>query len=342
MDAQVTVTRTPAAEIFRKLSNGDPEGAIRDTLHHFVLDPLLDSAFDHIRGGSRPSTGQESLPPPAAPALPTAVGDVPAADVAALRAENEQLRTQLEELRSANRGFADTIARLSREAQGRRKERQDREKADAMDRAIEHEDASPYRDLIGIDEVCGLVQIPKRTIGHLRAQKRFPEPSGRRGKANVWRRQDVENWLKEQTRPPAEPGDELLDTQAVARLVGCSQPTLNKRINLKQFPAHTQRRGLRHLWRRGDVDAWLAARPCQSATQPGDVTGRSRPPQSTAPTPKLCGTCADAITLGRRTMCRSEFGPKRNTAITPEDGCDHHRRPPAAPYRSTQPDARKD
>lgn len=218
--------------------------------------------------------------------------------------------------------------------EGKEKTR-DAKKTAAMDAEIEHEDALPQEtkpaagpgDLIGIAEVCRIAGIAPRSVGYFRRVGKFPGPAGHRGLANLWRRGDIEAWLAARTGPAVEAGVELLDTRAVAAMIGCTQATLYARICEGSFPKHTQARGKKHLWQRPAVEAWLAARR----------TGKTAA-ASVAATPagKTCGTCADCKTLRRMSMCRSDSSEHRNQAVQPTGTCESHRKPSA--YRPVRVD----
>lgn len=375
MDATVIVNRIhPAVEVFRKLEE-DPEGAIRDTVH-VLGDLLLDHAFERIRG---PATRQESLPPmnvgAAAPVLPAPPAVDPAALQAkisaleidkldaradAVNAENEAavLRGRINQLEAANRGLADTVARLSRELDTLRAMRPqrdgepretkaDRVKAAAMDAAIDYEDTPPPQTPAlataaagtipgGLIDAAGIAKLLgcSKSMVRLYAKKPdFPRVAKILGQHRVvyWSRAEIEAWIaarRERQKVPA-PEPDLLDAREVCRAIGCTLATFYNRVSRHVFPSHTQTRDTRHLWRRADVEAWQRAQP------PASDARESAPQEA-----KSCATCAALVTVGRRSICRSPSlsAPHRNQSRQPADSCDCHQTKGQPPYRSSRPE----
>jgi predicted DNA-binding transcriptional regulator AlpA len=200
MDAIVVTNRIrPAADIFRKLED-DPEAAIRDTVH-VLGDLLLDHAFDRIRGGPRPTTDQESLPPPAAPA--------PAPpELAVCNPDAEALRARIAELEAVTRGLQDTIAGMRRPSDRvvapseKRPRGRELDRGQAMEKALDHEDSLPAEDLMNVTQIALKLGCSTEMV-RLHAKKPdFPKLAARLGPRRVfhWRRVEIETWMSARER----------------------------------------------------------------------------------------------------------------------------------------------
>jgi hypothetical protein len=84
--------------------------------------------------------------------------------------------------------------------------------------------------------------------------------------------------------------------------------------------------GHSQLWAQADVDTWIKAHQANSKSG----------------TAQTCSTCADQATVGRRTICRSDSSPHKNTSRQPGETCDWHRTPNSAAYRPPTPDQNDD
>lgn len=64
------------------------------------------------------------------------------------------------------------------------------------DRAVMAEDD----DLIGTSDIADMLGVSRQRVGKLFLDGRLPDPVGRLRNARIWRRSDVEAWMKEQGR----------------------------------------------------------------------------------------------------------------------------------------------
>jgi len=65
-------------------------------------------------------------------------------------------------------------------------------------------------------------------------------------------------------KPPGENGADLIDAAGIARLIGHSKSRVGQLVREHaDFPKRAAKRGLRFLWRRSEVDAWLAQHPAK-------------------------------------------------------------------------------
>jgi len=125
------------------------------------------------------------------------------------------------------------------------------------------------------------------------------------------------------------PHDDRLDSRAVAARIGVAQGTLWTLISTGKFPRHTSRQGKKGLWRRPDVEEWIQEREAKRKARE-DAPSKTAHRKSSQE--KTCETCADRVTLGRQTICRSESSTRRHKAVKLTDTCDWHRKPGPA-YR---------
>jgi predicted DNA-binding transcriptional regulator AlpA len=217
--------------------------------------------------------------------------------------------------------------------------RRDAAKAKAMDRAIEHEDALPgppasslpctASDLLTAQQIVAEFGISQGMLWQVCSKGDFPKSAGKQGKRYLYRRAEVAAWFARRQKPapapepparPQPPADEgLIGMVEVCRLVGCSPTSITYYRRTKAFPAEAKRIGHKFLYRRAEIEAWVKARqkPRAKATAPA------------ADGAKTCATCADNIRVGKRSICRSQSGPKRNTAVTSTGTCEFHRKPSA-------------
>lgn len=59
--------------------------------------------------------------------------------------------------------------------------------------------------------------------------------------------------------------DELIDVTEVAELAGVAPATIHRYKHLGQLPEPTRYAGRSPMWRRKDIERWLASRPGQGA-----------------------------------------------------------------------------
>lgn len=271
MDAQATTWIHAAMTIFKRLDE-DPEGAIRDTLH-LLSDPALDHAFGRIRGG--PSTEQKCLPPVESPALAGSQSDAltippaapastiigvghlledsgPAPTDAAGMPNVADLQDRITELETAK--LDAVAARTNAENE-----------CAVLRRRVEQLESANY----GMTE----------TIAQLHQQARPPRLAVKKkadAKADREKAEEMDKAIEYEDAPPASrlpppaSSDDLLDTFAVAHLVGVKATSLCTVVKRhKDFPRPIGKRGKGQKFRRAEIEAWIAGR--QQAPAPGDA-----------------------------------------------------------------------
>ncbi len=192
------------SEVFNKFSQRDAIGFLRAAAHA-LADYGVDDLVTAIRGA--PAEPPAVLPPSEPPALPAA-SEAVQLDARTLALENGQLRARLATLEEINRGLQDTIAKVSRERDAAAAELR------ARPAASEETTAAPGADLIDIREAATIVGVSVRSIVNLLHQD-FPRPVSRRGRANLWRREDVRAWAHQ--REAAKAGRAKPGPQETAR-----------------------------------------------------------------------------------------------------------------------------
>ncbi len=189
----------------------------------------------------------------------------------------------------------------------------DREKAAAMDLAIEHEDSLPSSlqptvsaslapdDLIVSADVRALLGLKSTSAlsGIKRGDPAFPKPVGRRGNAETYRRKEIEAWIAQRApvtrgpkprrmkvtangpggEPNATQGEGLISTLDVADMLQVSvSGVYSRKTRDKTFPRPAQKRRKTELYRRSEIDAWMqqhgrAGQPSVPAPDMIDTSG---------------------------------------------------------------------
>ncbi len=364
---------TQLAQVFEKLVQRDAEGFLRAAAHALV-DPAVDSLIEAIRAPA--AFVPAALPDPVAPVTPADTLILPLPKVDPAVDDLAALRARVEQLESAKRGLEHALAEVSRERDSAlasvRKAVPGGKKAEqkAIKLAAGTDPAAPD-GMVNVHEAARICQLSVYSMPYL-LRHGFPKPTGRQGRANLWRREEVEAWAHERARKKAAQGerpetprerekaaamdraiehedslpsslespaslaaDDLLVSADVRARLGLKSTSALTGIKRRDpaFPKPVGRRGNAETYRKTEIEAWLAQRaPVTRGPKP-----RRMKLAASAPA-KTCATCADLATLGRRSICKSESSEHRHTSRAGTDTCDWHRARNSVPYRPPTPE----
>jgi predicted DNA-binding transcriptional regulator AlpA len=230
----------------------------------------------------------------------------------------------------------------------------DAEKAEAMDRALDYEDAAPAnppseapnppsgdhidpggQELIDTIGVASALRCSKAMVRLYAKRADFPKIVTKRGLAFLWRRSEIDAWIasrpvkRTQDRPAPEPiaeSSDLLDARAVAALIGKSLGYLYVLISTGEFPVHTATSGQKHLWRKGVVEDWQRTR--SAADRPKREQSTAATVESHASGDPCCLNCQYSRTIPDAAECRCKKpgGLFENQVRSPRATCGGHKR----------------
>jgi predicted DNA-binding transcriptional regulator AlpA len=286
----------------------------------------------------------------------------------AAEADWQACEKRIQDLEAANRNLQDMIAQISGGIGARaaakpngeifkpREMKRGRDADAPVNAAIGYEDrpatapsaivsSDPARpagpDLITSAGVRALLGL--RSTGSISCIKRrdasFPKPAGKKGRAEVYLRSEIDAWLRQRT-PPAKnaPGPDMIHIGEVCELLSdpghpVKKEMVSYHLRNNKFPPPAAIVRRKYFWDRSEVEAWVNDWRGRRRN-PAGVGRKKSPPLEAATT---CATCADLHTLGKRSICGSESSPHKHTSRAAAQTCDYHRKP-APPYRPARPD----